>query len=101
MSVIFVRRDAAAAEDADVGELVEIGQSDLPGLHAAHGQAGHGAIRLVGERAEIGVDEGNQIVDEHALERAEVEVRPPAGPAADTWPPAGRRAGPAAATPGT
>ena len=43
------RGDAAAAEDADVGELVEVGQGDRPGLHAAHGQAGHGAMRLIGK----------------------------------------------------
>ena len=44
-----------------------------PRLHAAHRKAGHRAVRLIGDGAEVGVDERNEIVDEHLLERAEVE----------------------------
>ena len=66
--------DAAAAEDADVGELVEIGQSDLPGLHAAHGEAGHSPIGLISDRAEAGINEGNQVVDKHPFESAEIKA---------------------------
>ena len=66
--------DAAAAENADVRKRVEMGQGDRLRLHAAHGKAGHRAMRLVGERAEVGVDVGDQIVDENLLERAEVEA---------------------------
>ena len=67
------RRDAAAAEDADVRELVEVGQRDRPGLHAAHGEAGHGAIRLIRQGAEVGINEGDQVVDQNPRESAEVE----------------------------
>ena len=73
--------DAAAAEDADVGELVEVGQGDLPGLHAAHGEAGHGPMGLVGQGAVVGINEGDQVVDQNPLESAEVEAPPrPPGP---------------------
>ena len=64
-------------------------RSDAPRLHAAHGQAGHGAVWLIRESAEVGVDVGNQVLDDHLLERAEVERpvrpgrRPPSGWATD------------------
>src|SRR5690348_11155089 len=35
--------NAAAAEDANMGKLVEIRQGDGSSLHAAHRQTGHGA----------------------------------------------------------
>ena len=70
-----VRRDAAAAEDPDVRELVEVGQGDLPRLHAAHRQPRHGAMRLVGERAIVGVDEGDQLLGHDLREGGEVEPR--------------------------
>ena len=38
------------------------------GLHSAHGQTGHGAMRLIGERAEVGVNIRDQFVDENGLE---------------------------------
>src|SRR5580765_2295024 len=46
---------------------------DAPCLHAAHGQAGHGAVWLVRESAKVGVDVGNQVLDDHFLERTEIE----------------------------
>ena len=78
--VDIVRGDAAAAEEADVGELVEVLQGDLPGLHSAHGQAGHGAMGLIGERAEVGIDVGDQLVDENRLEWPDVETCEAADP---------------------
>ena len=71
------RGNAAAAEDADVGELVEVSQGDGARLHAAHGEPGHGPVRLIWEGAEVGVNERNQIFNEHSRERIEVELRPP------------------------
>src|ERR1035438_3843769 len=50
------------------------GHGDGSGLHAAHGEAGHGAMRLIGDGAEVGVDVGDQVVDEKVLECAEVEA---------------------------
>ena len=44
------------------------------GLHAAHGKASHGAMRLIGDGAEVGVDVGNQLVDEEIAEGIEVEA---------------------------
>ena len=67
------RRNAAPAKDADVGERVEIGQRDLPGLHAAHGQTRHRAMGLVGESAIVAVYVGDQVINEDPFEGAEVE----------------------------
>src|SRR5579859_949295 len=68
------RSDASAAENADVGEFIEIGESDLPGLHPTHREAGHGSIGLIIERTEVGVNERDQIIDKNMLESAEVEA---------------------------
>ena len=67
--------DAAAAENADVRESVEVGEGDYAGLHAAHGEAGHRAMGLIRYRAEICIDVGNEVVNEEVLEGGEVEVR--------------------------
>ena len=58
----------AAAEKPDVGEFVEILQGDNLGLRSAHGQASHGTIWLIGQRAEIGVNVRDQFANEHLLE---------------------------------
>ena len=68
---------ARAAESADVGELVEVVQRDGERLHPAHRKTGHRAIRLIGKRAKVGVDVGNQLVAKHRLERTDVEVAQP------------------------
>ena len=57
--VDIVHGDGTAAEEPDVGERIEILQSDCPGFHASHRQAGHGAMGLIGERTEIGIDVGD------------------------------------------
>ena len=49
-------------------------------LHAAHGEPGHGPVRLICEGAEVGVNEGNQIFNEHSANALKLNVRPP-GPA--------------------
>ena len=67
------RCDAAAAEQPDVGEGVGFLQGDGLGLHASHGQAGHGPASLVGLGAEVCVDVRYQLVTEHGLERLDVE----------------------------
>src|ERR1041384_2720034 len=69
----FVCADASAAEQADMGELVQVGERDLMGLHAAHGKPGHGAIGWFGECAEIRVNKGNQLVYQAMLKVADVE----------------------------
>ena len=53
----------SAAEQPDVRELIEVDHRDGRGLHAAHRQARHRAVVLVGQRAEVGVDPGDQIID--------------------------------------
>ena len=73
--------DAAAAENADMGELVEVGQGDRSGLHAAHGEAGHGPMGLISQGAIGGINVGDQVVDEYLLEGAEVEAAPKAAAA--------------------
>lgn len=67
--------DAAAAEDADVGESVKVRESNCAGLHAAHGEASHGTMRLIGDGAEVSVDVGNEVVNEDVLEGGKVKVR--------------------------
>src|SRR4029079_2982273 len=74
----------AATEHPDVGKLVEVGQGDLFRLHAAHRQAGHGPVRLVGQRAVVRVDEGNQLVGQNLRKGGEVEPGRPAGGTATT-----------------
>src|SRR5690349_20141022 len=39
--------NAAAAEDANMGKLVEVRQAAGSSLHTAHRQTGHGSIRLL------------------------------------------------------
>src|ERR1019366_9503562 len=53
----------ATAEQTDVGELIQIDHRDGCGLPTTHGKAGHRAVVLVGERAEVAIDQRNQIVD--------------------------------------
>src|SRR6185369_10641799 len=65
--------NGAAAEDADVRELVEMRRRDGARLHAAHRKTGHRAVWLVRERAEVRVDVGNQIFDHDLLECVEVK----------------------------
>jgi len=66
------------AENADVRECVEMRQRDGTCLHAAHRKAGHGAMRLIGNRPVVAVDVRNGVVNQHVLERAEIEVGEPA-----------------------
>ncbi len=68
-----LRGDTAAAEDPDVGEKIQMFQGDSPGLHAAHGQAGHGPVRLIGQGAIVCINVRNQLINENLLERAEIE----------------------------
>ena len=75
----IIRVDDAAAEQPDVRKLVEVLQRDDLGLHSAHREAGHGPIRLIRERAEVGVDVRNQFAHQHLLEhrrRAGEGIRP-------------------------
>src|SRR6185369_13960515 len=62
-----VRRYNAAAEQADVREQIEVLQRDVVGFCATHGEAGHCAVRLIGERAELGVDIRNQLVAKNSF----------------------------------
>src|SRR5690606_35180224 len=68
------RSDAAAAEDSDVGKLVEVRRGDLAGLHATHGESGHGTVRLVGKGAVVGINVRNQVINENPLEGVKVET---------------------------
>ena len=71
-----IRADAAATENADVRERVEVGQCDLLRLHSAHGKSSHRAMRLIRHRAIVGVNVGNQVVDEHIARNA-LKLKPP------------------------
>ena len=66
--------DGAAAEEADVGECVEVREGDGMSDHAAHGEAGHGAMGLVGEGSESGVNVGDKVMDEDAIVGAGAEA---------------------------
>ena len=59
----FVRADAPTAKDANVRKFIEVRHGDLMRLHAAHGEAGHCAMRLIAERAKIRVDVLDQVVE--------------------------------------
>ena len=45
-----------------------MGQGDVMGLHSAHGQSSHGAVPLIGDGAEVGVNIRNQVVNENVIE---------------------------------
>ena len=70
-----------------MGELVEVGQGDHSGLHAAHGEAGHGPMGLIGEGAVVGINEGDQVIDEDPLESVKLKLRAAAPAGAPPRPP--------------
>ena len=55
-------------------KLLGMLQRDCLGFHAAHGEAGHCAIGLIGQRAEVGIGVGNQLVHENGFEGLDVEI---------------------------
>ena len=65
--------DAATTENANVGKLVQVRQSDPSGLHAAHGEPGHRTMGLIRNRAIGAIDPGDQVVDEDPLKCGEIE----------------------------
>ena len=67
------RSDAAAAENADVRELVEISQADRSGLHAAHGEPCQSAVWLICHRAIRVIHPGDQVINEDPLECGEIK----------------------------
>ena len=64
-----------------------MGECDAARLHAAHREAGHGAMGLIGDGAEVCVHERNEVSEQGLLETAEVK-----GPSARTCDRAIRRA---------
>ena len=64
----LVRVVGTAAQEAVPAEHLGTGQGDGVGFHTAHGQAGHRAAFLLGDRAEVGVDVRDELVAEDGLE---------------------------------
>src|SRR5208282_5410915 len=64
----ILRAERAAAEDADMGELVEVGQGYSSGLHAAHGEPGQSAVFAVGVDGIVRLDVGNDVFEQIILE---------------------------------
>ena len=64
----FHRIILAAAQEAVETEHLGTCQRDGVRLHAAHRQACHGAVVLVGQCAEVGIHIGHQFVAQHLLE---------------------------------
>src|ERR1039457_3595754 len=56
---------ATAAESTQVGKLVEVLQAGREGLHAPHGQAGHGTVFAARSDAVVLLDHRNQIGEHH------------------------------------
>src|SRR5690348_14984672 len=54
------QRTSGTAKSADVGEEIEMIQSDLKRLHSTHRKAGHGAMIAIGQRAEVGINVWNK-----------------------------------------
>ena len=69
-----VQRDRPPAEQTDVRERVEILERNRLGFHTTHREPSHRPIRLVSKRAEVGIDERNQLVHEHRLEVTDIEI---------------------------
>ena len=63
-----IHGDGAAAEDAQGGEHLRVRNGDGLGLHAAHGEAGHRTVLVVGDRAEVAVDVRDAILDQGVRE---------------------------------
>ena len=73
-AVLEVLGGIDAATQQTVGtERLGTGQGDVARLHAAHGEAGHGAVLLVGLRAEVAVDVGDEFIDENGFKLVPVE----------------------------
>ena len=58
-----------AAEHADVAEQVRMAHGDIAGLEAAHAEARHGAVPLVGQDGVAAFDEGDQVPEQHLREQ--------------------------------
>src|ERR1017187_7320068 len=69
------RSDNTAAQESDVRKCVKMFQGDAMGLHSAHGKADHAAMRLIGKRAEVGVNIWDQFVNKNRLESRDGEIR--------------------------
>jgi hypothetical protein len=72
--VDIIHGKSPAAEETNVCKLVEVSHGDHLGFHSAHGEACHGAMGLIGERAEVGIDVGDQLVHENCLEWFDIKV---------------------------
>ena len=68
------RGNAAATEDTDIGEGVHVLGGDGACLHATHRKPSHRAVFLIGLGAIVGVNVGDQVVDEQVLKRAEIHA---------------------------
>lgn len=49
-------------------------QDDDAGLHSSHGEAGHGAVRLSGQGAEVSIYHGNDIFHQVVFHGADIEL---------------------------
>ena len=68
-----------AAESGHVGEGVQMASRQVQCLVGSHGEAGHRPVIAVGNGAEGRVDHGNDLLDHHILEGADISGAPAAG----------------------
>ena len=69
-----VETEDGPAEGAHVGELVKVGKHHVEGLVAAPRQSCHSTVLTVGEGPEVGIDIGNEVVEQYGVESIAVVV---------------------------
>src|SRR5690606_7122088 len=69
----------SAAEKANVRELVEVPQHDDLRFHAAHGETSHGAVRLIRDRSEVGLNVRDRLVHADRFGWLNPKIRQSAG----------------------
>ena len=63
-----------SAETSDPGKEVWVGEADREGFQAAHAEAGDGAVLAAGQHVVVGLDLGDDLLQERALKEVDVVV---------------------------
>ena len=66
-------RDAAATENANVGKLIQVSQTERSGLHAPHGEPGHRTMGLIRDGAIGAIHPGDEVINEDPLKCGEIK----------------------------
>lgn len=65
---IQVETEDGTTEGSDVRELVEVGEYHVERLVTTPGETSHGTVVTIGLRAEVGIDVGDEVVEQDGIE---------------------------------